>query len=260
MNKLVRLAGVAAVCALVQGGTVAATAAQAVHGMVNTEAHLKVFHNSVASSNWSGYGVEGSAKFTDVQGTWVQPTATCKGKGTKYSSFWVGIDGYNSNSVEQLGSDSDCDGTAPTYYAWWEMYPAASVNLSPSKYPVQAGDTLTAEVSVSGSSFTLSLKSSRGWTFTKVKTGSASLKQESAEWIAESPEVGASLAKLANFGTVGFTNCVAAAGGSDEPISSFTGKSGPHEITMVTSKGVTRAAPSVLDSAGNAFSITWAHA
>jgi len=259
MNKLVRLAGAAAVCALVQGGTVAATAAQAAHGLVNTPAHLKVFHDSLTSTNWSGYAVEGTAKFTDVQGTWVEPSVKCT-KGSKYSSFWVGIDGYKSNSVEQLGTDSDCHSTSASYYAWWEMYPAASVSLSSSKYPVQPGDTLTGEVSVSGSSFTLSLTSSRGWTFTTVKTGGAGLKQESAEWIAESPEVGGTLAKLAKFGTVNFTNCVAAAGGADAPISSFTGQSGPHEITMVTGGGKTRAAPTALNGGGNAFSITWAHA
>jgi hypothetical protein len=259
MHKLVRLAGAAAVCALIQGGTVAATSAQAVHGMVNTQAHLKVFNDSVSSSNWSGYAVQGSAKFTDVRGTWKEPSVTCT-KGNKYSSFWVGIDGYSTDSVEQLGTDSDCHGTKASYYGWWEMYPAASVNLSASKYPVEAGDTLTAEVSVSDSSFTLSMTSSRGWSFKIVKTGKASLKQASAEWIAESPEVGLKLAKLPDFGTVGFTNCVAADGGADEPISSFTSNGGPHEITMETAGGVKRAVPSALNGAGNGFSVTWNHA
>jgi hypothetical protein len=143
------------------------------------------------------------------------------------------------------------------------MYPANSVNLSKTKYAVKAGDTLTGEVSVSGESFTLSLKSSEGWTFTTVQKGSASLEQESAEWIAEAPEIcGASchLAQLAKFGTVSFSNCEAAAGGSDMPVSAFTGDGGPHAITMKTSKGKTKAAPSALNGAGNAFSVTWAKA
>jgi hypothetical protein len=261
MKFVARFAGAALICALVQGGAVAATAAQAGH-IVNTPAKLKISHDAVKSTNWSGYAAEGTAKFTDVVGTWVQPAVKCKGTSTRYSSFWVGIDGYSTDSVEQLGTDSDCDGTTPSYYGWWEMYPANSVNLPTSKYPVQAGDTLTAEVSVSGSTYTLSMHSSEGWTFTKAVTGSASLKQASAEWIAESPEICSAtckLAKLANFGTVGFTNCEAATGGADEPISSFTTNSGPHEITMVTKKGVKRAVPSALNGTGNGFSIAWAH-
>jgi hypothetical protein len=261
MSKIVRFVAAAAVCAVVQGGAVALTTSQATSGMLNTAAHLKVWNDSVKSTNWSGYGVQasGGAKFTDVSGSWVEPAVTCK-KGTQYSSFWVGIDGYSSNSVEQLGTDSDCHGATPSYYAWWEMYPAPSVTIPTSKYPVQQGDTLTASVSVSGEQFTLSITSSEGWTFTKTKTGTSALKQSSAEWIAESPEVGGSLAKLANFGTVSFTGGTAALnGGAGEPISSFTADGGPHAITMVTKKGATRAATSALNSAGNAFTVTWVH-
>jgi len=32
-------------------------------------------------------------------------------------------DTFNSTSVEQLGTDSDCDSGTPSYYAWYEMYP-----------------------------------------------------------------------------------------------------------------------------------------
>ena len=56
------------------------------------------------------YHNNGDGTFTDVKGSWTQPTATCTNK-TAYSSFWVGLDGYNSNSVEQIGTDSD-------YRAW----------------------------------------------------------------------------------------------------------------------------------------------
>jgi hypothetical protein len=261
MRNIVRFAAAAAACTLIQGGAFAVTASQAAHGMLNTAAHLKVWNDSVQSSNWSGYGVQKTpgSKFTYVAGSWVEPTVTCSG-GTQYSSFWVGIDGYSSDSVEQLGTDSDCHGTTPSYYAWWEMYPKASVSLSSSKYPVKPGDSLSAFVSVSGKKFTLSISSSRGWTFTTVKTGTSALKQSSAEWIAESPEVGGSLAKLADFGTMGFTSSTAEInGGANEPISSFTAKGGPHAITMVTSGGATRAAPSALNPSGNGFTVTWDH-
>jgi len=81
--------------------------------------------NSTASStNWSAYAVTGgSGAFTDAKGSWVQPAVTCSRRQTAYSSFWVGLDGANSNSVEQLGTDSDCSRGTPTYYAWWRCSP-----------------------------------------------------------------------------------------------------------------------------------------
>src|SRR5437773_12177051 len=62
-------------------------------------------HASAASLNWSGYSAFASGTtFTDVKASWVAPSVSCpSGKG-QYSSFWVGIDGYNSNSVEQTGT------------------------------------------------------------------------------------------------------------------------------------------------------------
>jgi hypothetical protein len=223
----------------------------------------KVRNDSVTSTNWSGYAVQDASKFTDVTGTWVQPKSTCNTTSATYAAFWAGIDGYATNSVEQLGTDSDCTGlNKPNYYAWYEMYPAASVQLSTTTYPVKPGDTLSARVSVSGTSFTLSLTSSEGWHFTTVQSSSKAA-QGSAELIAESPEICTlifcHLAKLTNFGTVNFSGVQAAVGGADQPFSSFTADSGPHKITAVTSSGVVRAQPSPLSATGNAFGITWEH-
>jgi Peptidase A4 family len=220
-------------------------------------------NDTVTSTNWSGYAVQSASKFTDATGTWVQPTATCSSTGSQYAAFWVGIDGYSSSSVEQLGTDSDCTGrNKPSYYAWYEMYPANSVELSTSQYPVKPGDTLTADVSVSGTTFTLSLKSSRGWTFSTSASGSG-LAQSSAEWIAESPEICSvfcRLASLSDFGTVNFTTADAAvSGGADQPLSAFTADGGPHEIVAESSTGTVRAQPSALSASGNAFSIAWKH-
>ncbi len=231
---------------------------------VNPLAPIGGVHNdTVTSTNWSGYAVQGASKFTDARGSWVEPTATCASRSAQYASFWLGIDGYASNSVEQLGTDSDCTGrNRPSYYAWYEMYPADSVSLSSKTYPVKPGDTLTADVSVSGSVFTLSLKSSEGWTFSASQTGSG-LAQSSAEWIAESPEIcgrTCTLAQLADFGAVNFTGAQAAlSGGADQPISAFTFDSGPHEIISEANKRTIKAQPSALAPAGNAFSIAWDH-
>src|SRR5262249_15762449 len=65
------------------------------------------------STNWSGYAVTGgTGAFTSISASWTEPTGTCT-SGQKFSSFWVGLDGFNSNSVEQTGSEVDCSGRTP---------------------------------------------------------------------------------------------------------------------------------------------------
>src|SRR5574337_1127022 len=67
------------------------------------------------SINWSGYANTGTT-FKVVKGSWTQPSVTCGASETSYSSFWVGIDGDTTNTVEQTGTDSDCSSGTPTYY------------------------------------------------------------------------------------------------------------------------------------------------
>ena len=81
---------------------------------------------NATSTNWSGYAVTGpDGSVTDVKGSWKVPDVVCSSPGTpnSYASFWVGIDGYGSNTVEQIGTDSDCSGGNAVYYAWYEFYP-----------------------------------------------------------------------------------------------------------------------------------------
>ena len=259
-------------------GLVAASAAAG--GSASAVGHaprIKGATNST-STNWSGYAVTGTT-FTDVKGSWVQPTANCssttasptngKGNGngnghgnghggggggqsqSTYSSFWVGLDGYSSNTVEQTGTDADCSGTTPVYYGWYEFYPAFPVNFS---NPVSPGDVINAEVSVSGGSVTVTLTdATQSWS-KSVTQSSAGYALSSAEWIAEAPSSGKVL-PLANFGTVNFSGASATGGGKSGSISDFNSDS----LTMVTSTGQTKAVPSGLSSRGSAFSVTWFH-
>ncbi len=232
--------------ALASAPAAASSAAQLFHSPVkNRASHGRA--NST-STNWSGYATTGTT-YSDVKGSWVEPTATCSGRSTAYSSFWVGIDGDGTNSVEQTGTDSDCSRGRATYYAWYEMYPAAPVNLSGAVSP---GDSFTAEVKWnSGSSFTLTIKdNTKGWTFTTNKSLSGAARG-SAEWIAEAPSSNSGVLPLANFGTVNFTNCTA----NGVAISS---NPNPDEIVMQTSSGTVKAQPSAV-SGGNSFSVTWHH-
>lgn len=211
--------------------------------------HLK---NS-SSTNWSGYAsTSSSGHFTDVKGSWTQPSATCSSGQTAYSSFWVGIDGDNSNSVEQTGTDADCSSGTPSYYAWYEMYPKYPVNLSKSSYPVRPGDHITGEVKYQGSgSFLLTISNStRGWSYHTTQSYSKAARS-SAEWIAEAPSSSSGVLPLADFGTVYFTSCTA----NGVAISS---NPNVDKIVMVTSSGTVKAQPSSL-SGGNAFSVAWKH-
>jgi hypothetical protein len=80
-----------------------------------------------SSTNWSGYATD-SGTYTSVSANWVQPTGTCT-SATRYSSFWVGLDGYSSSTVEQDGTDTDCVNGKPQYYGWYETYPNPSYNF-----------------------------------------------------------------------------------------------------------------------------------
>src|ERR1700745_3947283 len=79
------------------------------------------------STNWSGYAAT-TGTYTSVSASWTEPTGSCSGT-AQYSSFWVGLYGYNSSSVEQTGSEVDCSGSRAIYYAWYAWYPRASHSI-----------------------------------------------------------------------------------------------------------------------------------
>ena len=63
------------------------------------------------SENWSGYAVTGKKQYTYVHSTFVQPAITCTGVEDQYTSNWVGLDGFNDETVEQDGTFAWCGGT-----------------------------------------------------------------------------------------------------------------------------------------------------
>jgi hypothetical protein len=160
----------------------------------------------VSSSNWAGYAATGATGgFTSVASTWVQPAGQCS-SGDQYAAFWVGLDGYASTTVEQTGSEVDCIGGTAQYYAWYEMYPGASVDFS---NKVKPGDRFYGSVTYMGSNkFQIRLTdSTQGWSHTLTQT-LAGAARSSAEVIAEAPcctFYGGSL-PLTNFGSVSFTS------------------------------------------------------
>jgi Peptidase A4 family len=170
--------------------------------------------DSTDSTNWAGYAAHG-ASYRQVQGSWVEPGATCsRGVPPTYSSYWVGIGGYSQSSqaLEQIGTEVDCaSGGRTTSDAWYELVPAPSIPIG---LTVKAGDVLQANVSISGSSVTLQLyDATRRQGFKKVVRAPV-LDLTSAEWIVEAPSdcVSANSCQslpLANFGSAAFSSAAA---------------------------------------------------
>ncbi len=222
-----------------------------------------VWAGSSSSLNWAGYAVTASAgAVSDVRGSWVVPAIQESCPSTnQYSSFWVGIDGFNSNTVEQTGTDSDCRSGAPAYYAWYEFYPHPSKLIS--GLTVRAGDVMSAEVVYSGGRFHVTITDvSTGASFSASATVNAA-QRSSAEWIAEAPSSSGGILPLANFGTASFgtdttgvgSTCTATIGGVNGAVGSFGAS--VQSITMITSAGSVKASPSSLSSDGTSFSVTW---
>ncbi len=219
---------------------------------------------TASSLNWSGYAVTGaSGSVTDVKGSWTVPAIQGACPGTnEYASFWVGIDGFNSNTVEQIGTDSDCQNGVPTYYAWFEFYPHPAFLIN--GLAISPGNVISAEVSYNASNrwFTVSLTNvTTGQSFsTSTKVNRA--QRSSAEWIAEAPSGSGGILPLADFGTVvyGMDN-TGVAGTSYTTVQGMMGPIGSFAtnvvIDMVTSGGATKAAPSPLSSDGSSFSDSW---
>jgi hypothetical protein len=205
----------------------------------------------VTSTNWSGYadlGKSGST-YTTVSGTWTQNAVTCTSSSvTQWVYTWVGIDGYHSGTVEQLGTGVYCDDGSPNYFTWWEMYPKNPVEVS----EISPGTQVIASVSYNATTkkYKLAMTSpTSGIAFTKSeKCGGSSCVNSSAEWIVESPA-----SSMPNYGTETFSNASTTSGGTAGPISGWKDVA----ITMINSSSSTLAKVSALNSSGNSFGDTW---
>ncbi|HZW92377.1 MAG TPA: G1 family glutamic endopeptidase [Candidatus Eremiobacteraceae bacterium] len=215
------------------------------------------------STNWSGYAVTGSS-FTHAAGSWIVPTVNCSKTPNTYSSFWVGIDGWTSSTVEQTGTDSDCNGSSPSYYAWYEFYPNPSFLIS--SVPMSPGNKVSAAVTYNGTEFTITITNeTTGKSFSK-SSRVRGAKRSSAEWIAEAPccTNAGGILPLADFGIVDFgQDYTDISSTNDATDSSITGPIGSfgnavNEAIMVNgSTGADEAVPSSLTTDGSSFTVTW---
>jgi len=262
------------------------TAAAIVGASAGSASAATTASDAQVSQNWAGYvagSSDGSTQFSNVSGSWVQPTSTCSSVQDD-AAFWVGIGGDDgqsssssfgqsslgdgsSTSLEQIGTEGNCTGNGTQYYAWYELVPAAPVQLNVTIHP---GDHISASVSVSGSNTSFSLKDeTTGQSFTKT-VQSPNPDTSSAEWIAEAPSQcdgsgSCTPLPLSDFGTVDFTNATATANGHTGPISDpnwsaqpiALGSNGTYDIGYGSSQNTAGATPSSLSSGGSSFSVAW---
>jgi hypothetical protein len=213
------------------------------------------------SENWSGYAATANKPFTYVHSTFVQPAITCPGVADQWTSNWVGLDGFNDQTVEQDGTFAHCGGagnTTPKYQAWYELYPANSVTV----FNVKAGDIMDASVTYANSEFSLTITD---LTTGKTATDTAACSdcaRSSAEWIVERPALCNAagtkcfLTELADYGTTTMQGDEAqVTGGAVKGIAGFTNL--PIYMIDPIAGGGFQSLDGVSALSGKSFTATW---
>jgi hypothetical protein len=171
-----------------------------------------------AAANWCGAVVKApsGSSFSSVTGQWIVPTPNpADDRGSYFSAIWIGIDGDGSPDVFQAGVECDAaisgGGIQRTIYLWWAWFPDNEVQIT--NIAVSAGDVvsciLTAINSTTGNVLLKNTTTGTATTFHVSAPKHTALAGNSAEWIAERPEVRGSLARLADYDQTTFTNCAA---------------------------------------------------
>jgi hypothetical protein len=251
INRFSRVTGLSAV--LVAGALILGVSPDGSVSSTTSVRPVELFHPAIRlngreeeTPNWSGYAST-NGPFSSVSASWVQPAATCNGQDSQtFASFWVGLDGDGTPTVEQTGTDTDCTGTHAEYTAWFEMYPHAESELFAT---VEPGDQMSASVTDQGGTFQLVLHDvTRKWSRTEVRTATQA-KGATAEVIAEAPSAGSKVLPLTNFGSVNFIGA--------EADGSQIGQIGVNQFVMGVGPTIEATPSSLLD--GMDFYITWLH-
>jgi hypothetical protein len=212
---------------------------------------------SFPSINWSGYAdsESGSATVSQVSGNWVVPSVQCVPRPYQnqdvFLANWVGIDGFSDQTVEQLGSATQCYEGVEYYYVWYEMYPAGTVEegttacINDNVNCPQPGDHISASVTVTSAgsgenNYKLTLvdhtRPDESFSTTQ-QCAVATCTDASAEWIVERPAAlppppaPVQILPLADFWKTYFTSGDVVSGGKYSDIQGF--KDGPvYDIPM----------------------------
>lgn len=219
-----------------------------------------------SSDSWAGYAVtpnSAGTTYTHVQAQWVQPAVTCDpSQPVENAVFWVGLDGWGNNSVEQGGTLANCQNGTAQYETWWEMYP---YNGLVTAFTINAGDTIAASVTyvTSTSTFDIEVKDvTSGQTLSQnlpCEPGMGGCVRGSAEVVSEDPGGGADVDNrfyLPHYQPVTYTGA---------SVTDSTGHTGTlsdsswqqNQISQITSENVIKQLTSALTSDGSSFTTTW---
>ena len=153
---LALFSGAGPAMARVSPSTTAGARAPAAHGKhLIRSAHREGPARAVTnftSNNWDGYFATDASHdtdFTAISATWTEAKVTCSSKKEAWAGFWIGLDGWWNDSVEQGGTEAICLNGSPQYSVWWEMFPFNAIQVS---FAINPGDTIHASVTYSPSS------------------------------------------------------------------------------------------------------------
>lgn len=215
------------------------------------------------STNWCGYVAADNTNqpttgsVTAVYASWIVPTIKATVNNAA-SAIWLGIDGYASDTVEQIGTSHSFSRGAQQHYAWFEMYPAASYMIS--GFPVKPGDVISASIIYTGNDvFVMTIYNNTkkvSYTIPTNYTTSPNVLRNSAEWIIEAPYLNGIL-PLSNFGTAYMWGCTAIINNTLGPISSEHWQN--FSLEMVNNVGASKSLPSALIQDNSSFFMTWKH-
>jgi hypothetical protein len=232
--------------------------------LIRTNSHeaLPLKGGSVQSSNWSGYAVTPSGdNVTGVTSTFTVPTAGLVLPG--FSANWAGIGGYSSTDLIQAGVAEDSIPTNPLlgdqYYAWYELLPGDSVQLTncsgDSSCTVNSGDVVSVDIFQTASDvWTIDVSDSGHWSWTDTGVPYTST-HSSAEWILEAPQVDGLPTLVAGDSTSYFGPTSTYTVGSDAPQTIASGDPTQIDLSTPEVSTINLATPSSLASDGQSFNV-----
>jgi hypothetical protein len=219
------------------------------------------------SNNWCGYVAAKNLtspvahSVTAVAGSWVVPNISAPSTANlpnTYSSLWIGIDGYNNPTVEQIGTAHEWHNGKVTHYAWFEMYPNAAFEIS--NFPMAPGDVISAAIEYKGNNiFLMTISNATRKVYASIPTVYTTSKSATcscAEWVVEAPFM-KTILPLAHFSVIPFTNCITTIGGVTGSINNPNWKN--DNIAMKSPVMVPKATASALQANGQSFNVTWLH-
>jgi hypothetical protein len=173
---------------------------------------------------WAGFAAKAHG-VSDVNGAWTVPNVDCSNASTSSAvGIWVGIDGYGNSKLVKAGVGVTCAGptASPCYYVFTEVLPGSENPSTSGCSGVSPGDDISVDVTNSpfgSSTFVATITDNNAPVGGSPVTLKAPTKRDrSAECVVQLPPktVGTTspqlhYKKLADFGSVSFTQCQATA-------------------------------------------------